>query len=103
MTRDIFYEALLKAYNIAEGRFSGIPDCCIEEFNNGRTWITVMSSLKTKKERQRLTDNWDYVPCEACLKSGNSAQLIKGDSFAGETLLFLMGKMTKKHEKNTDS
>lgn len=95
MKNKLLYEALLNAYNIAEGQFSNIPDCCIKAFNGGRTWASVVNSLTDPKDKKRLSDNWDYVPCETCLTEGKSQPLREGDSFIGETLLFLMEKANK--------
>lgn len=100
MKNKMLYEALYKAYNVAEGQFSNIPDCCIEAFNNGRTWAFVRNSLPNKEEKKRVADKWDYVPCEACLASGNSRPLKIGDSSIGEMLLYLMEKVVKQDEEN---
>jgi hypothetical protein len=103
MKNTMLYEALLKAYNVAEGQFSGIPDCCIREFNEGRTYAEVKNSLKTVKERNAFVEAWDYVPCKACLKKGSGGKVRDGHSPCGDSILNLMQKVLKQDEENTDN
>ena len=103
MKNNLLYEALLKAYNIAEGQYSGIPDCCIESFNNGRTYAQVKNSLKTASERNTFVEMWDYVPCKACLKKGLGGKIKEGKSPHGRLVLKLMEKVVKQDEENTDN
>ena len=103
MKNKLLYEALLQAYNVAEGQYSNIPNCCIIAFNNGRTWAAVVNSLADPKDKKRLCDNWDYVPCENCLRDGKSQPLKKGDSDIGEVLLSLMEKAIIQNETNSNN
>jgi hypothetical protein len=103
MKNPILYQALLKAYNIAEGQYSGIPDCCIESFNSGQTYAQVKNSLPSVKERKTFAEIWDYVPCSACLKKGLGGKVKKGDSPYSKTLLSLMERVIKQDEENTDN
>jgi len=100
MKNKLLYQALLNAYNVAEGQYSNIPDCCIKEFNGGRTWATVTSNLTDPKEIKRLNQSWDYVPCEKCFIENKSQPLKEGDSNIGDLLLFLMEKVLKQNEEN---
>jgi hypothetical protein len=103
MKNTMLYEALLKAYNIAEGQYSRIPDCCIKSFNEGRTYAQVKNSLKTVKERNAFVEVWDYVPCKDCLKKGLGGKVKEGESPYSEMLLYLMEKALKQDEENTDN
>ena len=100
MKNKMLYEALYKAYNVAEGQFSGIPDCCILEFNNGRTWQTMINRTKSQKEKVEITNNWSYVPCQDCIDNKRYGQIKEGNSPIGEMLLYLMEKVVKQDEEN---
>ena len=65
--------ALREALDRIEGVYSNIPECCIEGFINGRTYLNVRNSLKEKD--QKKLEKWHYVPCEDCFKKNNVNEL----------------------------
>ena len=98
------YEQLLKAYNIAEGKYSGIPDCCIQSFIDGRTWQRMINKVRSQKKKVEITNNWTYVPCQDCIDNKRYGKVKEnGISFMGEILLTLMREVIQQHEKNTGS
>jgi len=54
-------------YDKNEGEHSGIPECCINEFLSGTTYIKFYESLDDKD--QKKLDKWNYVPCPKCFKT----------------------------------
>jgi hypothetical protein len=96
------YEQLLRAYDIVEGRHSGIPDCCIQSFVDGVNWNIMINRVKSQKKKVEITNNWSYVPCQDCIDNKRYG-LVKsnGSSFMGEILLALMGEAKTADEKNT--
>jgi hypothetical protein len=102
MKNKTLYKALLKAYNIAEGQFAGIPECCIEAYNRDRTYYSVMRSLP-KEEQEKFTKIWDYVPCKECLKKGLGGKPKRGASPIGDAILEIMSKLKEADEKNTNN
>jgi hypothetical protein len=96
------YSELLKSFNIAEGRHSGIPDCCIQSFIEGRTWQVMINQVKTQKEKVEITKNWSYVPCQVCIEHKRYGEVKdNGTSLIGEILLVLMREAKIQDEKNS--
>ena len=86
---------LWEAYDRIEGKHSNIPDCCVEGFISGRTYITVHASLSEKD--QKKLEKWTYVPCEKCLKNNKKNKLkINGTSLQGQLLRTIINSLDKK-------
>lgn len=86
-------EALLKAFDWSEGRYSGIPDCCIKQFVNGMTHAKFVSKL-SKKDKEKfyaLGYKVQYVPCRDCFKSNKFIKIkYNGTSSQGEIIRALI-------------
>ena len=73
---------LKDAYDRAEGQYSNIPKCCIEDFIGGRTYNLFMQCLSEKDQKKLL--KWEYVPCDKCFKNNKINKLKKnGTSMIG--------------------
>ena len=59
------------AYHVLSGQCSGIPDCCVEFFCT--EWQGMLS--QGIESKHWCPPEFDYIPCPACRKSGNSHQL----------------------------
>jgi len=80
------------ALDIIEGRYSNIPDCCIEGFLDGRTYMNVRNSLSEKD--QKKLERWQYVPCEKCFKKNKHNELKQnGTSIYGKILMAIIDSL----------
>ena len=88
LDKDYRYNAissLRKAYDTLEGIHSNIPECCIEGYLSGRTWMNVKNSL-SEKQQEKLY-KWKYVPCEKCFKKNKVKELkLNGVSIYGKMI-----------------
>lgn len=77
---------LLEAFNRSEGEYSAIPQCCIEGYISGRTYMNVRNSLNEKD--QKKLEKWNYVPCEKCFKQSKVVKIKdNGTSAQGKVML----------------
>ena len=91
------YKALLMAYDVAEGQYSGIPQCCINAYIKGRTWMSLIKNL-SKQERDEMSRKYNYVPCAKCVEKGKVVEIRCGKSNVGTVLLTLLEEvMRNKH------
>lgn len=93
--------SLKDAYNLLEGQYSNIPNCCIEGYIKGRTWSNVRNSIP-EKEVKKLS-KWHYVPCEKCYESNNINKLkTNGTSDLGKIIFSLIEILEnrKKEQRN---
>jgi hypothetical protein len=80
------------AFEWSEGKHSGIPECCIHEFINGRTFEGFGKTL-SEKNRVKLYKNWGYVPCDNCFKYNRFGKAkSNGTSIIGKMLLTLIAE-----------
>lgn len=85
----------IKAYDIIEGIYSGIPECCIRGFLDGRTYANVYNCLNDKQKHK--LDKFNYVPCEKCLKADKITKVKNnGTSLAGEIIFTLINDIKNK-------
>jgi hypothetical protein len=86
---------LWRAYDRIEGEYSGIPECCVEVYINGRTAHEFYISLD-EKGKKKYDNTWQYVPCDKCFKENKKAKVKKnGTSFRGEILRTIMASIKK--------
>lgn len=83
------YIAILTAYDIAEGQFAGIPQCCIDSYVQGRTWMDFIKTIP-EENRKEITKKYNYVPCDKCVKKGKSVEIKSGQSLVGSALTTLL-------------
>ncbi len=82
-------KALETAYDLIEGQNSNIPECCIEGYLNGRTYMNVRNSLPEKSIKK--LSKWHYVPCEKCYKKNKRNELkMNGMSDCGKMIRALI-------------
>ena len=92
--------ALEEAMNRIAGQHSNIPECCIETYINGRTYIDFENTLNSS-EKEKL-NKWNYVPCDHCFRTGNISKLkYNGLSDVGE-ILFSIIKIIERKEKTNE-
>lgn len=83
---------LQKAFDLIEGQYSNIPDCCIEGYLEGRTYMNVLNSM-TEKDQKKL-HKWHYVPCKKCFKENKINKLkTNGTSVYGQVIWALMDSL----------
>lgn len=86
-------ENLRKSLDWCEGKYSGLPDCCIQEYVNGMTYKKFRDCL-SEKDRKKLDKNtlkWQYVPCMNCFKKNKSVKIKhNGVSLQGRMIMTLM-------------
>ena len=95
------FSLLKDVFDRVEGRHSNIPDCCIETFVAGRTYMEFKNELSEKD--QRKLDQWGYVPCNDCFKKNKKQEiLLNGTSDLGEMILALQTLIIKKVGKTDE-
>lgn len=88
----VLAKMLNDAFDWSQGKHSGIPECCIHVFLNGRIYHDFSKTL-TEKDRIRLHKNWEYVPCDACFKYKKGGKVKKnGTSLVGKMLMTLLAE-----------
>ena len=76
---------LWDAYDRMEGEYSGIPECCVESYLDGRTAWDFEETLSEKDKKKYKS--WHYVPCDQCFKENNKHKLkLNGVSIRGQML-----------------
>jgi hypothetical protein len=86
---------LKRLYDTGEGRFSGIPECCIDSYVKGMTLDKLMKRLKPKQMKEFLQSNYHYVPCLNCLRARRIVSIRSGISPRGKLLLKQIRRLRK--------
>ena len=80
-------KTLRKMYDESEGKFSEIPQCCVNSYVKGWTLDKLRVHLQRAQLRELLQSNRNYVPCFNCLRSGRVQRNIRsGVSKRGKQL-----------------
>ena len=103
MSRQKSYETIIKMlseiYDRCEGEYSGIPQCCIDEYVTGKTYNSFMDGLSKSDQKKLL--KWTYVPCDKCFKKGKEGKVKKnGRSDTGDMIAALIEIFQKREEQN---
>lgn len=97
---------ILQAFDAVEGVYSGIPECCIIPFMNGRTYQELMKEISQSNDEKKLMKNlkaFNYVPCYDCLRKKKVAKLKhNGVSPQGRVLMALAEGFTGKKDLDYD-
>lgn len=92
ITNEEMVKALFYAFDWSEGRYSAIPDCCIEEYSAGKYYTKFKETLSEKD--QKKLDKWNYVPCNKCFKKNNLVKIKNnGTSLHGRVIMSLIDDM----------
>ena len=84
--RQMILNALFEAFDRIEGEYSGMPQCCIDVFVNGRTAYDFNESLSAKDQKKYR--KWNYVPCDDCFKTNKVAKIKNnGTSHRGKMIM----------------
>jgi len=103
-SKNLYYtiSALKEAFDRLEGEHSNIPNCCVEGFISGRTYMNVRNSLSSEKDLKKL-DKWGYVPCDKCFKKNNKNKIkLNGRSEIGTIIFSIMEVLQTRRKNGTD-
>jgi len=87
-------QSLRNCIDRLEGEYSNIPDCCIEQYIAGQTYISLYNSINVKD--QKKLQKWDYVPCQKCFKNNKRNKLKEGTSDIGCVLYSILDLLNER-------
>lgn len=103
---EFLLEVLMQAFDAVEGVYSGIPQCCVIPYMNGRHGMSLRSEIAKKKNKKQLLKNlelFNYIPCDDCLKNKRVAKLKhNGVSSEGRVLFALIETFAGKKDLGGD-
>lgn len=73
------YDTIWQGMVILGGRHSGIPECCIAEYIDGRRFFHIVDPMG-EEERAAFVEKCNYVPCKKCFEEGKYGQCLLNGS-----------------------
>lgn len=80
-------KSLQQALDRLEGKYSGIPECCVESYASGVDGVKFVKKLTVGQKEKWLNSCWGYIPCMDCFNKNKIVKIkTNGTSLKGRLI-----------------